>query len=160
MVLHTLMAGFFDKLEKLLAGSPPDVYQLMGEVLYFHLLIIASDRMKGETKLDRVTTVLGWSPEPVHIPKDLKDALEFGIGGTGRNFLNNRPYQVGFLIEFVESWKHLESAEKEGMLKDPWEFKKCAMEVKIQSEYMRKSGPLIWTTQREGLLHLVHPEHL
>ena len=150
--------NFFDKLEKLLADSPPNVYQLMAEVLYLHFLIIASDRMKGETKLAGVNTVLGWSSEPLGIPDELAAALEYGIGGPGRGFLSNRPYQVGFLIEFVEHWKNLISGEMEDTLRDAWDFKKFATQMDIRSEYMRKSGPLIWTIQREALLHLTFPD--
>ena len=32
--------GFMGKLERQLEGSPPEIYQLMGEVLYVHFLII------------------------------------------------------------------------------------------------------------------------
>ena len=61
-------------------------------------------------------------------------------------------------MEFVENWKHLKSGEREDPLKDPWDFKKLATQINIRSEYMRKSGPLIWTMQREALLHLIFPD--
>ena len=32
-------ASFIDKLQRLLEGSPPEVYQLIGEVLYIHLYL-------------------------------------------------------------------------------------------------------------------------
>ena len=43
---------FYDKLERQLADSLPEVYQLMGEVLFVHFLI--SGNMKGDNKRDRI----------------------------------------------------------------------------------------------------------
>ena len=50
MDLHDPDGSFLDKLEKMLAGSSPDVYQLMAEVLYVHFLIIGPYQMKVVTK--------------------------------------------------------------------------------------------------------------
>ena len=43
--------SFFDKLEKMLSGSPPNVYQLMGEVLYFHFLIVWTKTTANEQRV-------------------------------------------------------------------------------------------------------------
>ena len=51
--------SFLDKLQKLLAGSPPNVYQLMAEVLYVHFLIIGPNQMKVVTKENSVNRVSG-----------------------------------------------------------------------------------------------------
>ena len=150
--------SFLDKLEKMLAGSSPDVYQLMAEVLYVHFLIIGPYQMKVVTKKNSLNRVLGWSSEQVQVPLHLVEALEPGIGGTGRGFLSNRPYHVGFLMEFVENWKHQKSGDREDPLRGPWDFKNFTTKINIRSEYMRKSGPRIWTMQREALLHLIFPD--
>ena len=52
---------FLEKLQDQLEGSPPEVFQLMGEVLYIHYLLL--DRNE-----QAVRTVLGWSPSPVGLP--------------------------------------------------------------------------------------------
>ena len=42
------------KYRRQLANSPPEVYQLMGEVLYFHFLIVTTKNSAGEQKaIDR-----------------------------------------------------------------------------------------------------------
>ena len=53
--------GFYEKLKTQLEGSPPEVYQLMGEVLYLHFLIIWREAMRRDTKEARIQSVLGWS---------------------------------------------------------------------------------------------------
>ena len=150
--------SFLKKVERQLTDSPPEIYQLMGEVLYVHFLIIAADRMKGITKKNRIEKVLGWSSQPVRIPQKLVDALEPGIGGTGRGYQSDRPYQLGFLIEFMESWKGLELGQREELLRDPWRLKELASEIDYQSELMQSSGAIIGTMQRECLLHMVFPD--
>ena len=70
---------FLDKLEDQLSGSPAEVHQLMGEVLYVHYLLLHPN----EQALRRV---LGWSSPPVDIPPELVDGLRFqfiNIGGDG-----------------------------------------------------------------------------
>ena len=58
--------SFLDKLQQQLADSPPEVYQLMGEVLYFYFLIVTTKNSADEQRV--IDTVLGWSPSPVEVP--------------------------------------------------------------------------------------------
>ena len=138
--------NFYQKLEQQLAGSPPEVYQLMAEVLYVHYLIIWHQRMKGDTKLDRIVAVLERSNQHIKIPVHLVAGLIPGIAGLGAGAAHIRNY-LGFLIEFVESWKNRESSECDRMLKDPWEFKDFAALPDGKTN-----------AQREALLHLVFPD--
>ena len=150
--------SFLDKLEKLLADSPPSAYQLMAEVLYVHLLVIVPNQMKVVTKVDSLNRILEWSPEPVKVPQHLVQALEPGIGGTGVQFLLGRPYHSGFLIEFAEQWKSLLTAEQGLILSDPWRVKKFVMEMNFRSDWLRDAGPDIFAMQREALFHLIFPD--
>ena len=50
---------FYEKLQVQLEDSPLEVYQLMGEVLYVHFLIVWHRAMAREVKS---INVLGWSP--------------------------------------------------------------------------------------------------
>ena len=97
------------------SGSPPQVYQLMGEVLYVHFILLDPNERA-------VRTVLDWSPSPVSIPPDLSDGLQCLVinAGQGRT---NIPFQIGTLIETVEQWKELESGARLHLLNHPWEFK-------------------------------------
>ena len=113
--------NFLEKLQEELEGSPPEVYQLMGEALYCHFLIASTKSSPNEQQL--IDTVLGWSPAPVEIPQELVGGLTPGITHTGRFFNTSRLFQVGFIIEFVESWKENGSDEQDHLLANPWEFK-------------------------------------
>ena len=137
---------FHQKLEQQLADSSPKVYQLMAEVLYVHYLIIWHQSMKGDTKLDRIVTVLGWSNQHIKIPVHLVAGLIPGIASLGAGATHRRSY-VRFLIKFVESWKNMESSECDRLLKDPWEFKDFAALSDGKTN-----------AQREALLHLVFPD--
>ncbi len=149
---------FLDRLGKQLEGSPDDVYQLMGEVLYFHFLIIYVGHgglgiAKKEAQINRV---LGWSKQPVRVHDELIDALKPGIAAIGVGMVF-KPNYLGFIIEFAEQWKHLPSSEQMRLLKDPWVFKDFQANLKFCGQLLR-SHPNSPSTQREALLHLVFPD--
>ena len=149
--------GFYKKLESQLGDSPPEVYQLMGEALYFHLLITTGQA--GDSKRQRINEVLSWSPAaPVGIPTKLAEALSTGIGGPGRRFNMQRQFQVGFVIEFAERWKEIDQAERQSLLDDPWEFKRFANELEFRSRTLKDGSHATPSAQREGMLHLVFPD--
>ena len=140
---------FLEKLREQLEGSPPEVYQLMGEVLYVHYLLL--DRNE-----QAVRTVLGWSPRPVGMPPDLASALRLVRINTGLG-RNNIPFQVGTLIESVAQWKDLEPGERNHLLEDPWAFKGFLFSRRFESKLLvnnQKCGGL----ERHLLLHIVFPD--
>ena len=146
--------SFLEKLERQLDGSPPEVYQLMGEALYFYFLIVFTKNSHSEREV--IETVLGWSPTPVAIPSDLVAGLTPGIAFPGIAFHTYRPFQVGFLIEFAEQFKDQEPSGRQLLLDDPWAFKDFVMGVQCRSMLLRnyQNTP---RAQREALLHLVYP---
>ena len=148
---------FFQRLETQLAGSPPEVYQLMAEALYVHFLILWRGALKGETKADHINRVLQWSDRPVSIPEELVAGLSPGIVHPGRGFLSYRPYQVGFIIEFAEQWKELEVGERDRLLSNPWDFREYTLGLKLRSRLLvsRQETPRV---QRRALLHLLFPD--
>ncbi len=148
-------ASFLQKLQRQLEGSPPEVYQLMGEVLYVHFLIVTTSNSTHEQQ--RIDTVLRWSQSPAQIPPNLVDALTPGIANPGTGFHTFRPFQVGLLIEFVEQWKQQDSDERDRYLNDPWAFKEFLMRMRLHSRLLRENQntPRI---QRQALLHLTHPD--
>ena len=147
--------SFLEKLRRQLEGSPPEVYQLMGEVLYVHFLIVSTSNSVNEQQ--RIDTVLEWSSPPVKIPLDLVAALTPGIATPGAGFHTFRPFQVGLLIEFVEQWKNQNPDERERFLNDPWAFKEFLMGMRLHSRLLHdnQNTPRI---QRQALLHLTHPD--
>ena len=143
---------FYVKLRDQLANSPPEVYQLMGEVLYAHYLTFGNVGDKQE----RIQRVLGWSPTPVRLPIELIAGLRPGFISPGPALVHI-PFQVGCVIEFVEQWKRLEPNERDRTLGDPWSFKQFLMSLKLTSTLFRNT-PSGQPSRREGLLHLVHPD--
>ena len=148
-------AKFLEKLAGQLEDSPPEVYQLMGEILFFHFLIVHTKNSTAEQRV--INQVLGWSPTPVSIPGDLVAALTPGLVNPGQNFHSGRPFQIGYLIEFVERWKEKGPVEQHQLLDHPWEFRDFAVGLDFRSELL-KGDPNRPRTQREALLHLVFPD--
>ena len=133
--------AFFQRWESMLADSPPEIHQLMAEVFYINLLIPYDPSNKRE----RVERVLTGAPG-VEIPPELAAGLEGGLIGTGL-YHTNRSANLGFLIAFAKKWKEKSSSEHEGLLDDPWEFKRFAYEVEGANRSLR-----------ESILHLVFPD--
>ena len=149
--------GFYDKLRQQLEGSPPEVYQLMAEALYAQFLIIGREGMRGATKQAQIEQVLGWGAPVRTIPEHLVGGLTPGIASS-MAFALYRPYQVAFIIEFVEQWKELPADNRERLLQDPWAFKEFVENVSFRGQLLR-DHPNAPSAQREALLHLVHPDH-
>ena len=150
--------SFYEKLRKQLESSPPEVYQLIGEALYVHLLILSPGAMKGNTKLDRIQRVLGWSEQQIPVPEDkFASALSSGMVNMGANRAGYLPFYVGYIIEFAEQWRELGTSERQRLLGDSLEFKRFAAQAKLRGKLFRESnyGHL---SQQEALLHLVFPD--
>ena len=136
-----------NELEKALADSPPEVYQLVGEAAYVAYLIIHKSRIKRPRKKDVINQILRWSsPKPVEIPPCLLDGLEYGIVDPGYNVDFKR--RLSTVITFAEGWK---CGGSDAMLKRshpeyPRRFQEFLKDLKL-------SG-----AQQMPLLHLVHPD--
>lgn len=153
--------GFWEKLREQLEGNAPEVYQLMGEALFLHYLILdmrlvtkrrnigGRPRYKGE--------VIEWWPEPVIIPPELDEGLQARFIKPGNN-LRHIPYQVGALIETVEQWKGLPEGRWEGLLEDPWAFKNFLNGVEFRSQLLVGHQNL-GDVERHLLLHILFPDY-
>ena len=146
-----------NKLETVLDGSPPQVYQLMGEALYATYLIVYKTSVGQDKKMENINRVLGWSCEPVKIPSHLHDGLCTGIM-TPAQFAHYG-VRLAVVIEFVEQWKErglgasfLDRNDPES----PWDFQNFVMEMPIRK--MAKGYYTSYSGQRMALLHLVHPD--
>ena len=148
---------FTEKLQVQLQGSSPEVYQLMAEVLYVHLLIIWPGTMGEPAKTGLINEVLGWAANDILMPDHMAECLASGIASPGMAYLAFRPFQVGFIIEFVEQWKERDDIERDRLLTDPWTFKQFLMGVRLHSQLLVNSQNTP-RTQRQVLLHLVHPD--
>ena len=153
-------ADFFGKLQSLLADSPPEVYQLMAEVLYVSYLIVWEGAIGGEKKKERIEQVLGWSPKPAAIPDDCIDGLTPGLVNPGPFFTVLFGLQLGYFIELVEQWKERGSDERlldRGDSEAAWDFKRFVMGVDWRGP-LRTRLPNSRNPQQATVLHLVHPD--
>ena len=148
--------GFYSKLSAQLEGSPPEVYQLMAEVLYVQFLVIWHEQMGAATKKNQIEQVLGWGAPVSSVPEGLIDGFTVGIARS-QTLTQHRPFQVGLVIEFVEQWKQQEPARRQPLLKDPWDFKGFVMGMQCRSVFLRDNQNTP-RAQREALLHLAHPD--
>jgi 5-methylcytosine-specific restriction enzyme B len=137
--------SFENKFRRQLHGAPPITVQLAGELIYVHLLI-ASD-ISGKTKRALINEVLSWSDAPVQIPTELDQALNNGLVSTGISFKTRRPNQLWFLLDFLRAWKAEPPERQRTLLEDPWAFRTFVFDLPMKAAQ----------TQREALLHLVHP---
>ena len=149
---------FYMKLERQLAESPPQTYQLMAEVLFVHFLIIWEPSMRRETKQERVERVLGWGAPVKNIPSDLSNALAPGFVNLGAGRSRNLPFMVGFIINFAQAWKELGPDERTRLLGDAWGFKDFVASVKLEGLIYAESSTR-HRSQIDALLYLVHPEY-
>ena len=135
-----------NELEKALADSPSEVYQLVGEAAYVAYLIIHKSRIMRPRKKEVINRILNWSCKPAEIPKCLLDGLEYGIVDPGHNVDFKR--RLSTVITFAEGWKY---GGSDAMLerchpKYPRHFQEFLKDLKL-------SG-----AQQMPLLHLVHPK--
>ena len=148
---------FYDKLRQQLEDSPPEIYQLMAEVLYTQFLVVWHTGMGAVAKREQVEQVLGWGASVRTIPEHLVEGLAPGIARS-MTFTLHRPYHVAFIIEFVEQWKELPASERDRYLQDPWAFKEFVSGLSFRGQLLQ-DRPNTPAAQREALLHLVHPDH-
>ena len=147
--------GFYDKLEAQLAGRTPQLFQLMAEVLYAHFLILWKTNIGGDTKLERIRRIIGWSGHQIEIPEKLIAGLTPGILNVGAGWSSLLPFMVGYIIEFAESWKEQQANER--LLGDAWAFKDFATHLELKGKLFDEK-PEGYLPQFEALLHLVHPD--
>ena len=145
-------SGFYGKLKTQLEDSPPEVYQLMGETLYVFYL----PYVQVGNKRKRIEDVLGWSPEPVQIPKELIASLQSGFIGPGQA-MTTVQRQVGSIVESVEQWKEQAASEQRQLLNDPWTLKEFLATRRFRGRLFA-NNPNAQYAEREALLHLVHPD--
>ena len=150
-------ADFYVKLERQLARSPQEIYQLMAEVLFVHFLIIWEPSMRRETKQERVERVLGWGAPAKNIPGTLANALAPGFVNLGAGWGQSLPFMVGFIINFAEEWKVLDPDERQRLLGDPSGFKDFVARVEPKGKMYLESSTR-HRSQMDALLYLVHPD--
>ena len=141
-------SDFLGRLGKVMKdnGSPPKVYQLMGEAAYVAYLIVYKGTITQATKIANINRILGWSSERVRIPRRLHAGLENGIMSLGPRI--NLDRRLDAVIRLAEQWKRTGSntmLDREAT-EAPWRFQKYLAELGIGDAW------------QVAPLHLVHPD--
>jgi MoxR-like ATPase len=134
-----------EKLSGQLGDAADDVILLMAELHYLHFLI--SMAVSPRRKQELIGAILALMTKPVIIPAELSAGLGAGFVRPGTAYNTRRNTQLAYLVEFGQAWCGLALDERDRLLGDPWAFKDLAFSVPVSSGF----------TQREALLHLVHP---
>ena len=148
--------GSFNSWLQQLEGSPPEVYQLVGEALYV-LFLTPNSPQNPQDKWSQIEEILEGSSLELNVSSvGIMDTL-VGLLGGGRGFSSSRPYYLGFLIEFAEQLKAKEPENRNSILNDAWAFKGFVEGLNFQSVLLR-NNPGSVQAQRQALFHLVHPD--
>jgi MoxR-like ATPase len=137
--------SFFVKLKEQLAGSEAQTIKLAAELLFVQQ--ITPSNMSRTTKIKNIERVLGWSENPVVLPKGMKKAFQRGLSND-MSFLQHRPNHLAFLLEVLKKWHSFEKVEQKRLLEDPWAFK----------EMLHTLPDKAGQPMREILCHFVYPE--
>ena len=112
---------FFQKLEFQLAPAPPQVKQVVAEMMWA-MLLCPSNLALG-TKQDAIQKIWSWSGEPVpESPLWMSPQVLKGIGGAGVSFNIQRWRELVFFTEAMLAFKSLYINERERLLSDGWTF--------------------------------------
>lgn len=136
--------SFLQKLGDQLATASPESVQLLVELVYLHLLIARDIRGAKKRQLLRNIADLGGAQLPAG---ELDAALDDGICKSGTGFKTYRPHMLWLLIEFARTWLGASTTENERWLSDPWAFREMVFALPGDRDQ----------SQRQALLHLVHP---
>ena len=152
-------ANFFDKMDALLADSPPEVYRLVGEAVNVTYLIVHRSAVDDFTKLSNIIRLIKHTEIPPN--KKISDRLRpsSGVMTPGTFFVTQFGVHPAFVIEFAYRWKHEGWGDEfldRNDPKSPWAFKKVVMgtNLPVLTKDIGKGAP---NAQRMALLHLVHP---
>lgn len=136
---------FFEKIRDQLKDVSQPADQLMVELTWLHAVI--SRRLGYEAKRNLIDAIakLGDAKGPTGV---FDDALHTGLASTGAAFNMRRPNQLSLLIRFADAWVTASQGMRETWLSDPKAFRELVYNLEGVADQ----------TQRNALLHLVHPD--
>jgi 5-methylcytosine-specific restriction enzyme B len=112
--------GYLGRLQAQLAGSSNDVYLLAAELTY--LQCVALENTGTAKKIERINTILSWSPAgPAELPQELTAALAApGAFNGGQGFNMHIAAHIGWLLRFIKHVRGLSQSELDAALSSPW----------------------------------------
>jgi len=139
---------FIEKLEGQMRAASEEAKLLMAELLFLNLVVISRTSVGQKKKIEIIDTALSWMGDPPVLPASVVDSLAEGVLNPGTFFMTRRDVCLTFLIHVGQAWKALGHEEQTAVITDPWQWKEWL--------YGLDAGSAI--TQREALIHLMHPD--
>ena len=117
--------SFFDKLERQLARTGPDVKKLAAEMFWVMMLCPSSSTIGVDKKVSNIERIWSWSSDSLGFDhKYLTDSVLSGVGSAGQGFNQNYWRELIYFIRVLKAFFSLEDVSKERLLRDGWEFDK------------------------------------
>ncbi len=138
--------SFFEKLEGQLESASNATKQLIAETLVVHFL--AALDIRSATKRAGVERSLAWMTPPFDTETLDPGLFRDGFASTGPAFKTFRPYQLWQVLTFARRVKALDKDRRTSALLDPWTTKELVYDEPVRAA----------ASQRNALLHLLHPE--
>tara|TARA_R110001599_G_scaffold263053_1_gene463642 strand:- start:1462 stop:4086 length:2625 start_codon:yes stop_codon:yes gene_type:complete len=112
---------FFDKLERQLEQTLPEVKKLASEMLW--LMFLCPSNIGAEAKRRGIERIWSWSGEELNSDhRMLSDQVLQGIGSSGTSFNTNRWRELVYFIAFTKNIIGLPSAERSELLNSSWKL--------------------------------------
>ena len=112
---------FFQKLEYQLTSAPPEVKQLVAEMMW--VMLLCPSNLTLGSKHDAIQRVWSWSGEPLpETPQWMSPQVLSGIGSAGVSFNIQRWRELVFFTEAMLAFKSLDISERERLLSEGWTF--------------------------------------
>ena len=116
--------SFYAKLEKQLAGAPPQIAQLAAEVFWFLVLLSHESHFSAAVKRERISTIWQLSGTPIPQSEMLSDDVLSGIATPGIAFNTMLHEELAYALHVFLDFKARSADEQTAMLSsdDVWEL--------------------------------------
>jgi len=159
--------NFIDNLRSQSTTVSDGARQLVAELLYLQVLPLVN--IKGETKRELLTAVLGWNSAPAELPESVRSVLNSGVFNGGVGFNSGRWKHLVVLVQMVGAFKRNPPADRARLLQDPWAFRDFVRGVDTLREpglrnavlYLAFPGtfpPVVKTDDRRRIIAAFKPE--
>ena len=123
--------SFFDKFERQIARTEPDVKKLAAEMFWVMMLCPSSGNIGVGKKVSNIERIWSWSNDSLESDhKYLADMMLSGVGGVGRGYTGNYWRELIYFIQVLKAFFSLEGTRKRELLMDGWEFAKWLQDIR------------------------------
>ncbi len=148
--------SFTEKLADQLEGVTDEALQLFAELWYLNLAPLADYR--PETKRQLIESILSKMAEPVALPSNVLEAMNFGAFNGGVAFKTRRPFQLALLVKLAIALLSLDREDRAVALSAPREWTAVLGTVTFPKEPAQRRA-LSWLLFPDYFLSVVSSGH-